>query len=309
MSATTMASDAARPSYPDEVTLIEVGPRDGFQFEDRVVPTSLKLEVIGGLVAAGLKQIQVASFVHPRRVPQMADAESLLKALPFREDVLFSGLVLNRQGLERARRTALRQVEISISASDRHSRRNTGLPLEEALREGSEMVRLARKYGLRVRAGIQCAFGCVEEGVIPQERVVDMVRTLIDQGAEALALSDTTGMADPLSIRRGVMAVQAAAKKIPLILHLHDTRGLGLVNLTAALACGVTRFDTALGGMGGCPFVSAAAGNIATEDTAYLLDRLQIETGISIEKVAACSLMLEKFYGKRFAGKMVRLVR
>ncbi|MFZ1199468.1 MAG: hydroxymethylglutaryl-CoA lyase [Desulfobacterales bacterium] len=309
MSATTMASDAARPSYPDEVTLIEVGPRDGFQFEDRVVPTSLKLEVIGGLVAAGLKQIQVASFVHPRRVPQMADAESLLKALPFREDVLFSGLVLNRQGLERARRTALRQVEISISASDRHSRRNTGLPLEEALREGSEMVRLARKYGLRVRAGIQCAFGCVEEGVIPQERVVDMVRTLIDQGAEALALSDTTGMADPLSIRRGVMAVQAAAKKIPLILHLHDTRGLGLVNLTAALACGVTRFDTALGGMGGCPFVSAAAGNIATEDTAYLLDRLQIETGICIEKVAACSLMLEKFYGKRFAGKMVRLVR
>ncbi|MFZ0725454.1 MAG: hydroxymethylglutaryl-CoA lyase [Desulfobacterales bacterium] len=309
MSATTMASDAARPSYPDEVTLIEVGPRDGFQFEDRVVPTSLKLEVIGGLVAAGLKQIQVASFVHPRRVPQMADAESLLKALPFREDVLFSGLVLNRQGLERARRTALRQVEISISASDRHSRRNTGLPLEEALREGSEMVRLARKYGLRVRAGIQCAFGCVEEGVIPQERVVDMARTLIDQGAEALALSDTTGMADPLSIRRGVMAVQAAAKKIPLILHLHDTRGLGLVNLTAALACGVTRFDTALGGMGGCPFVSAAAGNIATEDTAYLLDRLQIETGICIEKVAACSLMLEKFYGKRFAGKMVRLVR
>ncbi len=309
MTATAAAADPAGTRYPAEVTLIEVGPRDGFQFEKRVVPTSLKLEVIGGLVAAGLRQIQVASFVHPRRVPQMADAESLLQALPVREDVLYSGLVLNRQGLERARRTAVRQVEISISASDRHSRRNTGMPLEEALREGGEMVRLARAYGLRVRAGIQCAFGGVEEGAIPEKRVVDMARTFIGQGAEALALSDTTGMADPLSIRRRVTAVQAAAKKIPLILHLHDTRGLGLVNLAAALACGVTRFDTALGGMGGCPFVSGAAGNIATEDTAYLLDRLRIKTGISIGKVAACSLMLENFYGKTFAGKMIRLAR
>ncbi|MFZ0612722.1 MAG: hydroxymethylglutaryl-CoA lyase [Desulfobacterales bacterium] len=309
MTVTATAADPARTCYPAEVTLIEVGPRDGFQFEERIVPTSLKLEVIDALVAAGLKQIQVASFVHPRRVPQMADAETLLKALPVREDVLFSGLVLNRQGLERARRTALRQVEISISASDRHSRRNTGMPLEEALRQGREMIGLARKYGLRVRAGIQCAFGCVYEGAIPEKRVMDMARTFIDQGAEALALADTTGMADPLAIRRRVPEVQAAAKKIPLILHLHDTRGLGLVNLMAGLACGVTRFDTALGGMGGCPFVSGAAGNIATEDTAYLLDRLGVNTGIGIGKVAECSLKLENFYGKQFAGKMVRLAR
>lgn len=304
-----MLGPAAKPSYPDQVTLIEVGPRDGFQFESKILPTPLKVEIISGLVAAGLKQIQVTSFVHPQRVPQMADAESLLRALPVWEDVEFSGLVLNREGLERARRTGLQQVEISVSASDPHSRRNTGLPLDEAFQRGQEMVGSARKYGLHVRAGIQCAFGCVDEGAIPPQRVVDMARAFIDQGAAALALADTTGMADPLSIRRLITEVQQATGETPLILHLHDTRGLGLVNLMAALECGVTRFDTALAGMGGCPFVAGAAGNIATEDTVHLLDRLQVETGISIRDVAACSIKLEKFYGKTFAGKMVRLAR
>jgi hydroxymethylglutaryl-CoA lyase len=302
-----MVEPTARPSYPDQVTLIEVGPRDGFQFESKIIPTPLKVEIISGLVAAGLKQIQVTSFVHPQRVPQMADAESLLRALPVWENVEISGLVLNRAGLERACRAGLRQVEISISASDTHSRRNTGMRLDEAFQQGREMVDLARKNGMRVRAGIQCAFGCVYDGAIPKQRVVDMARAFIDQGAAVLALADTTGMADPLSIRRMVTAAQRSAGETPLILHLHDTRGLGLVNLMAALECGVTRFDTALAGMGGCPFVAGAAGNIATEDTAYLLDKLQVKTGISIRDVAACSIKLEKFYGKTFAGKMVRL--
>ena len=304
-----MVAPTAMNSYPDQITLIEVGPRDGFQFESKIIPTPLKVEIISGLVAAGLKQIQVTSFVHPQRVPQMADAESLLRALPVWENVELSGLVLNRQGLERAHRAGLQQVEISISASDTHSRKNTGMQLNEALQQGQEMVALARKYGMHVRAGIQCAFGCVYDGAIPQQRVVDMVRVFIDQGAAALALADTTGMADPPSIRRMVTAVQLAAGETPLILHLHDTRGLGLVNLMAALECGVTRFDTALAGMGGCPFVAGAAGNIATEDTVYLLDRLQVKTGISIKDVAACSIKLENFYGKTFAGKMVRLAR
>ncbi|MFO7685356.1 MAG: hydroxymethylglutaryl-CoA lyase [Desulfobacterales bacterium] len=293
--------------YPDEVTLIEVGPRDGFQFESKIIPTPIKVAIISALVAAGLKRIQVASFVHPRRVPQMADAEVLLQTLPAWADVVLSGLVLNRAGLERARLTRLRQVEISISASDTHSRRNTGMPLAEAFYRGPEMVRLARKYGLQVRAGIQCAFGCVYEGAIPVKRVVDMARAFVDQGAAALALADTTGMADPLSIRRMVGELEAAVAPTPVILHLHDTRGLGLVNLMAALECGITRFDTALAGMGGCPFVAGAAGNIATEDTVYLLDRLQVNTGISIKDVAACSIRLENFFGKKFAGKMHRL--
>ncbi|MEN8756988.1 MAG: hydroxymethylglutaryl-CoA lyase [Desulfobacterales bacterium] len=306
---TEMVEPAAMNSYPDQITVIEVGPRDGFQFESKIIPTPLKVEIISGLVAAGLKQIQVTSFVHPQRVPQMADAESLLRALPVWENVELSGLVLNREGLERAHRAGLRHVEISISASDTHSRKNTGMPLDEALQRGQEMVALARQHGMYARAGIQCAFGCVYDGAIPPQRVVDMARVFIDQGAAALALADTTGMADPLSIRRMITEVQLAAGETPLILHLHDTRGLGLVNLMVALECGVTRFDTALGGMGGCPFVAGAAGNIATEDTVYLLDRLQVKTGIRIKDVAACSIKLENFYGKTFAGKMVRLAR
>jgi len=309
MAETEMVEPTANNDYPGQITLIEVGPRDGFQFESKIIPTPLKVEIITGLVAAGLKQIQVTSFVHPQRVPQMADAESLLRALPVWENVELSGLVLNRQGLERAHRAGLRQVEISISASDSHSRKNTGMPLDEAFERGQEMVALARRYGMHVRAGIQCAFGCVYEGAIPLQRVVDMARVFIDQGAAALALADTTGMADPPSIHRMVTEVKPAAGETPLILHLHDTRGLGLVNLMAALECGVTRFDTALAGMGGCPFVAGAAGNIATEDTVYLLDRLQVKTGISIKDVAACSIKLENFYGKTFAGKMVRLAR
>ena len=307
MAETEIVEPAVKKAYPGQITLIEVGPRDGFQFESKIIPTPLKVEIISGLVAAGLKHIQVTSFVHPQRVPQMADAESLLRALPVWQNVELSGLVLNREGLERARRASLQQVEISISASDTHSRKNTGMPFDEAFQRGQEMVAQARHYGMHVRAGIQCAFGCVYEGAIPLQRVVDITRAFVDQGAAAVALADTTGMADPLSIRRVVTEVKLAAGETPLILHLHDTRGLGLVNLMAALECGVTRFDTALAGMGGCPFVAGAAGNIATEDTVYLLDRLQVKTGISIRDVAACSIKLENFYGKTFAGKMVRL--
>jgi hydroxymethylglutaryl-CoA lyase len=239
----------------------------------------------------------------------MADAEELLRSLPAWPDVTLSGLVLNRQGLERARRSGLRHVEISISASDTHSRKNTGMARDEAFYQGQELIGRAREYRMSARAGIQCAFGCVYEGAIATRRVVEMARSFIDKGAAALSLADTTGMADPFAIRRRVAAVQAVLAGRPLVLHLHDTRGLGLVNLMAALECGVTQFDTALAGMGGCPFVAGAAGNIATEDTLYLLGRLGIATGIDIARVAACALEMEKYYGKTFAGKIYRLMR
>ena len=294
-------------SYPKKVTLIEVGPRDGFQFESRIIPTPVKVDIIGGLVAAGIKHIQVTSFVHPQRVPQMADAESLLQALPVWEGVILSGLVLNHRGLERAYRAGLKQVEISISASDTHSRKNTGLALDDAVGGARQMVNFAKERGMKVRAGVQCAFGCVYEGEIQLKRVMQMAQNFVEQGVDAVAFSDTTGMATPSSIRRLLLAVSPIIGDVPVIAHLHDTRGLGLVNLMAALECGITRFDTALAGLGGCPFVPGAAGNIATEDTVYLLNSLGINTGVDIGKVAECSLGLEKFFGKQFAGKMYRL--
>ena len=293
-------------NLPESVTLIEVGPRDGFQFEKKIIPTKIKLEAIRDLLAAGIKHIQVVSFVHPELVPQMADAEELLNCLPVVDGVAYSGIVLNIKGVERARHAGLMNIDISISASDTHSRKNAGMSFEEALKQGSKMIRLAKKYNMRIRAGVQCAFGCVYEGKIPRVRVLKIFREFIKLNVDQLAVADTTGMANPLSIKKLLSDLIPIAGKIPVALHLHDTRGLGLVNVMAALECGIIHFDTALAGMGGCPFVPGATGNIATEDTAYLMESLNIKTGIDIKKVARCSRQLEAFFKKPFSGKMYK---
>lgn len=297
------------PNFPKKVTLIEVGPRDGFQFEAKIIPTDLKIEIISCLVNAGIKEIQVTSFVNPRRVPQMADAEALLKRLPPKNDVTYSGLALNAMGVERAYSAGLNHIEISISASNTHSRKNSGMTFDQAVENGKKMVRLARKYYMHIRAGIQCAFGCVFEGRIVQEKILDMTRNFLDWGVDMIAISDTTGMATPVAITDLMKKLIPITVNTPIVLHLHDTRGLGLVNVTAAMACGIAHFDTSLAGMGGCPFIPGAAGNIATEDTAYLMESLKIETGIDIKAVSHCSSTLEDFMGKPFPGKMYRVMR
>ena len=295
-------------TYPKKATLIEVGPRDGFQFESRTLPTEIKLEIIEGLVDAGLRHIQITSFVNPARVPQMADAEQLVGQLIDAGGVEYSGLVLNPRGVERAYHSGLKYVEISISASDSHSRKNTGMTLTQAREMGTEMIRLARGYNLNIRAGIQCALGCVDEGLIPPQRVLEMACSFLDSGIDALALSDTTGMGHPASVQNLLEIMLPQTDSLPVIMHFHDTRGLGLANVMTALDIGIRHFDTALGGMGGCPFVRGAAGNIATEDTAHLMAQLDIETGIDISKVAECSKRLEQYFGKTFSGKLHRIL-
>jgi hydroxymethylglutaryl-CoA lyase len=294
-------------NFPKKVTLIEVGPRDGFQFETKIIPTDFKTEIICGLADAGLRHIQAASFVHPKIMPQMADAEDVLRRLPERKELIYSGLVLNAKGVERAHLAGLKHIEISISASDTHSRKNSGMSLEQAVEQGKEMIRLAHSCHMNIRAGIQCAFGCVYEGEIPKDRVLSMAKTLSESKIEMFCLSDTTGMATPFSIKALLESILPEMKDIPVALHLHNTRGLGLVNVMAGLEYGISHFDTSLGGMGGCPFVTGAAGNIATEDTAYLMNSLNIETGVDIERVAACSRRLEDFLGKQLPGKLCRL--
>ena len=293
---------------PRKVTLTEVGPRDGFQFEKQFIPTELKVDIISRLVEAGLKHIQVASFVNPSRVPQMADAEEVVSRLPGSPGVVFSGLVLNPRGLERALRAGLKQVEISLSASDTHSRKNAGVGFEKAVALMKEMIRLARAENLSMRASIQCAFGCVYEGDISRDRILGLVRYFAARQVDAIVLSDTTGMANPISVKRLLEVLVPECGKIPIILHLHDTRGMGLANLMAALQCGVTQFDTAMAGMGGCPFVRGAAGNIATEDTIHLLESMGIMTGIDPVKVSKCSHQLENYLSKQFPGRIHRLL-
>lgn len=295
---------------PKKVTLIEVGPRDGFQFEKRWIPTEMKVEIINDLIGAGLKHIQVASFVNPSRVPQMADAEEVIKRLPAESrGVVFSGLVLNTTGLKRALQAGLNHLEISLSVSDTHSRKNAGVSFDAAFRGVKEMINLAHAEGIGVRAGIQCAFGCVYEGHVSRERIVRLVQYYVSQKVDAIAISDTTGMANPMSVKELLQVLMPMCGSTPLVLHLHDTRGLGLANLVAALECGVIQFDTAMAGMGGCPFVAGAAGNIATEDTVYLLESMGISTGVDLAKISKCSLRLEEFLGKQFPGKMHRLLQ
>ena len=296
-------------NLPERITLCEVGPRDGFQFEEKLIPTDLKVEAITALAEAGLPIIQVASFVHPKWVPQMADAEEVCRRLPARDHARYTGLALNTKGVERAHAAGLRYVDLSIATHDQHSLDNANMTVAEAIEQAVEMVRLANTYGMQAQMGLQTVFGYAAPGDTPLATVLDMARRFVDLGLESLSLADSTGMANPVMIAERVRAVQEITGDLPLVLHLHDTRGLGLANVVAALRCGITRFDTALAGMGGCPFIPGATGNIATEDTVYLLDSLGVETGIDLDAVAAVSQRVEDFLGKRFSGKMHRLAR
>lgn len=288
--------------------LCEVGPRDGFQYEEREIPTSLKVEIIRKLTAAGLRRLQVASFVHPRWVPQMADAEKVVEAvLPAPEGVEYAGLALNLRGVERAAAAGLPNVDISIATHERHSLDNANMTVEEAVREAEAMIDHAHALGLRVQMGLQTVFGYEEPGDTPLANVVDLCEMMVQWGVDEISLADSTGMANPVRIREYVAAVREQIGSIPLVLHLHDTRGLGLANVYAALQEGVDRFDTSFGGLGGCPFIRGATGNIATEDTAYMLEEMGIATGVNVGRVAACSIQMEEHLGHELPGKLHRL--
>jgi hydroxymethylglutaryl-CoA lyase len=291
----------------EKVILEEQGLRDGLQSLPQHISTEKKIDIIHRLVDAGLKRLQVASFVHPKLVPQMADAEAVIKALPVRDDVIFSGLVLNLKGVERAAAAGLKHLAISISASNTHSLKNAHKTLAEAQAEFKDMIILAKKHGVVVRGGIQCAFGCRYEGKIDEAKVLQLVENHLVTGIEELALADSTGMANPLSMRRLMKQVLALAGNIPVALHLHNTENKGLANVYAALEAGIRQFDTAFGGLGGCPFIKSATGNIATEDTAHMLHQMGFETGIDIGKVAAVSRDFEAHIGAELQGQMYKL--
>jgi hydroxymethylglutaryl-CoA lyase len=294
--------------YPESVVIEEQGLRDGLQNEATVVPTAKKLQIIDALTDAGVQRIQVTSFVNPQKVPQMADAQNLCAGLKKQEGVVYTALVLNPQGIQRAVRAGLSHVTASISASNTHSQRNAGMTLPQARRQLSEMIAMAKKSGLAVRGGIQCVFGCRYEGRIDAPTVMDMLKAQLDQGIDEIELADTTGMANPRAVQEICEYARALAAHIPVYLHLHDTEGKGLANALAALQVGITHFDSCFGGMGGCPFVKGASGNIATEDLVFMLEQMGIATGIDVNKIAAVSRSLEFFFKRRFSGKMHHLL-
>lgn len=281
----------------EHVTLIEVGLRDGLQSEVPV-DTAVKLKWADALIRAGLTHLQIAAFVNPARVPAMADAEAMCEGLFGRARVQLSGLALNMRGLERALAAGLRQVDVGLSASAAHSLRNTNRTVDAALDELRSMIEMARLFGLKVRAAVQCAFGCPPEQDVTPTEVVRLAAALVDAGADELALADSSGQGTPDALRAVLEAVLPRIGQTPLVLHLHDTHGHGYDNLKAGLALGVRRFDTAFGGLGGCPFIAGAAGNIATERTARLLESWGYACGVDAEAVAEVGRQARALLGK-----------
>lgn len=293
----------------EPVDIVEVGLRDGLQTEAVAVPTEHKVEIVKQLAAAGVRKVQLCSFVNPKLVPNMADAEALCAAahalgLP---GMTFSGLILNTRGLERAHAAGVQCADMSLSASDTHSKKNANKSTAQALDELKQMIASARGRGMQVRAGVQCAFGCVYEGEVPQSRVIALVEALLACGIDELLLADSTGMGNPRQMRDMLKAVMPLAGRVPVVLHLHDTRGMGLANVLAGLDGGVRQFDTAFGGLGGCPFIKGAAGNIATEDTVYMLEQMGFRTHVDWRAIAAIGRGLEPKLGHAVPGKLTRM--
>lgn len=265
------------------IEMVEVGPRDGLQNEKAVVSTADKAELIRRAIAYGARRIEVTSFVNPSRVPQLADAEQLVAMLPDRDDVTYIGLVLNRRGAERALATGrIDELGAVCVTSDAFGIRNQGQSSDESLAVAIEIVELAHAAGRSAQITIATAFGCPFAGEIPMARVIDMAKRVADAQPREVALADTIGVAVPAQVAETVARVREAVGPLPVRVHFHNTRGAGLANVWAAVAAGATIVDASLGGLGGCPFAPGAAGNVATEDVVYMLERSGIATGLAL---------------------------
>lgn len=302
-------------SFPKSVHIVEQGPREGFQFEKQTIATADKVALIDALSDCGVPQIQVTSFVNPKLVPQMADAEEVVAAIHLKEGVRYTALALNEQGVRRALATGRLDLEgfVSMTASDAFLKRNQRQSFAESLEAQRRTVALYREHGVAVnRISVMAAFGCNFEGDIPASHVLDVVQAGMDiaheQGCDItlLNLSDTMGWATPRTIHTMLEAVRARFPELELALHLHDTRGMGIANAYAGLEMGVAIFDSCVGGLGGCPFAGnpSAAGNVCTEDLVFLCDELGIETGISVDALIDAAKLAERIIGHPLPGSV-----
>jgi len=292
---------------PKKVEIHEVVLRDGIQNEKMRVPTEEKLRLIRELIACGVRRIEVSSFVNRSLVPQMADAEVLWERIERKRGVLYSALILSEGGLERAIRCRAPHVGIFVSASETHSLKNSNKSVSEALKEAVRLIGMAQDAGMKVRAGVMNAFGCAYEGSVPVPRVMKLVRAFVKRGPDEICLADSSGLANPVQMEKVLARIRHETADQDLSLHLHNTRGQGLANVYAALAQGVSIFDTSMGGMGGCPFITGARGNIATEDTVGMLHGMGLETGIDLDRLIRTSLRFEGVMGQTFPAALTHL--
>jgi hydroxymethylglutaryl-CoA lyase len=283
---------------PEHVTICEVAPRDGLQNEAKNVPTPDKIRLIEALADAGISRMEATSFVAPTWIPNLADAGEVMTGIRRRPGVTYAALVPNLKGLERALAARVDEAVIFLSASETHSRKNINKSIAEALETYREVAAAVEQAGLRLKGAISTSFGCPYEGDVDPLGVVGIAMALVDMGVDEVGVADTTGMANP---RQVFSLVSRLAEQVPIdmiSLHFHDTRGTALANVLAGLQAGVTIFDGAVGGLGGCPYAKGATGNAATEDLAHMLHEMGIETGVNLEKLIECARLAQSLVGR-----------
>ena len=290
---------------PSEVRLREVSPRDGFQSWPDFIPTEQKKAVIKALVQAGVKEMEATSFVSPKAVPQMADAARVMEGLP-EDGCLYSVLVPNLKGAELALAAGARELGVFISASEAHNQSNVRRSIADSLADLGPIFDLAREAQVPVTGGIAVSFGCPYQGEVPTKDVLRVAEAFLDKGAGLVMLGDTTGMATPIRVKDLIKGFTAAFPGAQFGLHLHNNRGTAMANLYAALETGATIFDSALGGIGGCPYVPQAVGNLPTEDVVYMLEDMGVVTGIDLVKTIEAALLLEKYLGQTLPGQVMK---
>ena len=284
----------------------EVAPRDGLQIEARFVPTEAKIRLIDALSATGLARIEATSFTSPKAIPNLRDAEEVVRGIQRRAGVGITVLVPNLLGCERALACGVDEINLVMSASDSHGLANLRMTPEQSLERFSDILAATQGSGVFVNASLSTSFGCPFEGAVPQARVLELIERLLALGVEGITLCDTTGMANPDQVARLCEAVQSQWSNTPFTLHFHNTRGMGLANALAAWQVGIVRFDAALGGLGGCPFAPGATGNVCTEDLIHMFEQMGVATGVDLDALLAVSATLPELVGHATPGQVVK---
>jgi hydroxymethylglutaryl-CoA lyase len=291
---------------PQRINISEVGPRDGLQIEPRLIPAAQKIALIDRLTATGLRRIEVSSFVHPKVVPQLADAEAVFAGITRGPGVRYAGLVMNARGAERAVAARADEVKTAVAVSDSFNELNMRMTTERGMRAVDEIAAVVKGTDTRIVGAIATAFGCPYEGPVSIERLHRLFAQLVDLGAPLIYLADTTGMANPSSMSRTIESLRARWPQQRIGLHLHNTRGLGLANALAGLDLGIADFESSIGGLGGCPFAPRAVGNICTEDFVHMAHEMGIETGIDLDALIATAAFAQETVGHPLPGMVLK---
>jgi hydroxymethylglutaryl-CoA lyase len=290
---------------PPSISLREVGPRDGLQNE-APVPTEAKVELIDALSRTGVRRIEAVSFVHPKAIPQMADADEVWRRIDRSDGIRYSALVPNLRGAERALEAGVGEIEVVVSAGDTHNRKNVNRSTEESLDDIAALIERVHDAGRTVQVIVSTAWGCPYEGDVPAERVLSVADRAVRDGADGISFGDTTGMATPSRVRRLVGEMRTAYPDVALNLHFHNTRGTGLANVLTALELGVSDFDASVGGLGGCPYAPGATGNVATEELVHMVEDMGVDTGVDLDALLDVAATAERIVGRTLPSQVLR---